>query len=41
MYIFSEFSKLIILLLVIAIVFLIFWRSRSKKKEGSETEDSR
>ena len=39
MYIFGEFGKLIILLLVIAIIFLVFNRLQDKKKEDFEDRD--
>ena len=40
MYIFGEFAKLIILLLVIAIIFLVFKRLQDKKKEDFEDRDN-
>ena len=40
MYIFYEFSKLIILLLVIAIFFLVYKRFQDKKKEDFEDRDN-
>ena len=39
MYIFGEFGKLIILLLVVAIIFLVFKRLQDKKKEDFEDRD--
>jgi len=39
MYIFGEFAKLIILLMVIAIIFLVFRRLQGKKKEDIEDRD--
>jgi hypothetical protein len=40
MYIFGDFAKLIILLLVIAIIFLVFKRLHNRRKEDSEDRNS-
>ena len=39
MYIFGDFAKLIILLMVIAIIFLVFRKLQDKKKENIEDRE--